>query len=150
MSKKLEALEKIINNVVLDENNDYREIEKSYNLIKQALKRLEAIDNAKPSKALKCLKEIHFFVNGSRIDGEKYEQKLQEINTIKQVIIKAQEQEKVLEIINGKNVDIRRFKFIWNSILTKEEKLKEYNSAQREQDKISQEEFELLKRWKEC
>ena len=38
------------------------------------IKYLEALDNAEPSEAIKCLKEIHFFVNGSRIDGEKYEE----------------------------------------------------------------------------
>ena len=66
-------------------------------------------------------------------------------NTIKQALIKAQEQEKVLNIIKNKDVDMFNLKIalLQNSVDV-------YNSSipiEYEGNKLTQEEFELLKRW---
>jgi len=69
--------------------------------IEEALEELEQIKETKPSEAMKCLHTIAF--NLSFIIGVNFEN---EIETIKQALLKAQEQEKVLNVIKGK--------IIWN------------------------------------
>ena len=92
MSKEyLEALERLYKCNVDDYTLGYQR--RDYKLLQETLQRLEAIDNANPSEALECLKEIHSFIVSSRINGEKFEQKLQELATINQALLKAQEQD---------------------------------------------------------
>lgn len=178
MSKELEAFNKIKDfgpvGYTLEEYNEL------VGIIEQALKRLEAIDNAKPSEALECLKEIHFFINRSRIDGDKYEQKLQELNTIKQALLKLdfledamdlpttcfssfknrnndeitvmrkevyekyQEQEKMLDIIKKKLLFDDKNLGIFNIC----DLYKRYY-ARATRNILTEEEFDLLKRWLE-
>jgi len=60
-----------------------------YELVKEALQRLESIDNANPSEALKCLERIKaYFLNKTK------EIDFQDLRDIEQALIKAQEQEK--------------------------------------------------------
>ena len=110
MTKELENLntlkDMLIGNGVNDTINDY--VDKLIEPIKQ---RLEAIDNAKPSEALKCLesmKDTDIYIN--RNVEPLFEFYKEELNTIKQALIQAQEQEKVLSIIKEKEVDIHLLK----------------------------------------
>lgn len=97
------------------------------------------INNSNPSEALKCLKKI-CDVSKNDMDiniGWIFEH---EIDTIKQALLKAQEQEKVLEIIKKKNVDILLIKNKGN--------VNQYNEyIEDENDRLTQEEFDLVKRY---
>lgn len=114
MSKERQALEKLFD-ILLYSNNKI-EAQKYYDAIKQALKRLEAIDNANPSEALECLDRIgdielshtETCCNETKddeyietlvevIDGILKDKYKKEYNTIKQALLKAQEQKKYLK-----------------------------------------------------
>lgn len=93
MSKDLEALERI--ETFLKENCKHYKQDIGY--IKQALQRLESIDNAKPSEALSMLLEIkqqrlNFY--GKLLYNDKIF-----FETLEPTLLKAQEQEKVLKCI---------------------------------------------------
>ena len=116
------------------------EANEAVGIIEKALQRLEAIDNANSSEALYCLKTIK---------GEQQKYSLpydEEIKIIKQALTKAQEQEKVLKILFEKDVDI------WNIKL-----YDDYEDYCKGKEKyllrkdlwLTQEEFDLLKRWVE-
>ena len=149
MSKELEALHTIAFNTQINGLNFGDELR----IIEQALQRLEAIDNANPSEALRELSiirhlEIGFDKNGNplnvgMVDG---------FETIKQALLKAQEQEKenaelkkVLSIIKEKDVNI------WYlTVSTKVKNYKDYNSFlmnDKNKRQLTQEEFDLLKRY---
>ncbi len=141
-----------------------------YDTIKRALTELQAIKESNPSEALECLERVSEL---QYIDH--WESREKEIKTIENALLKAQEQdfnnknivipffnelidlfetndidemldkikeqEKVLEIIKNKDVDmysLRRCKTV-----------EEYNSkfAIDEYQELTQEEFDLLKRW---
>lgn len=72
------------------------EVMEAYETIKQALQRLEAIENANHSEALNDLKLLHelaYGVNGWKID------EIVQSSYIKQTLIKSQEQEKENELL---------------------------------------------------
>ena len=108
MSKELEALNKI--------QHDFgqlkgQELVNCYETIFKGLKRLEAIDNASPSEALEELEKIknrYDMLEIKYVFGNPEEKPipLLNFNTIKQALLKAQEQEKVLKIIKKKKVNI--------------------------------------------
>lgn len=125
MSKELETLKKV-------KYNSSPEIVKAFDIIEKALQRLEAIENAKPSEAIEWL-ETKCYVESPQ--DEKFEECC---STIKQALIKAQEQEKVLEIIKEKKVDVFRFKELDFNI---------FNQLQKscKLPELTQEEFDLLK-----
>lgn len=104
------------------------------------LKELQAIKNANPSEALEDLKELHKLAYD--IDVWKIEDIVQSLH-IKQALQKAQEQEKILNIIKEKNVDM----YMLNDLGTFEEYnewvLKKYGTYYQ----LTQEEFDTLKRW---
>ena len=123
MSKELEALLEIHHVVcvlqneinqkeqLLGSNTTFdvlEQINKDVELLKKALERLESIDNANPSEALECLKRID--KEYSTITDEDF---IICYTTIKQVLLKAQEQEKekLLELeqalIQGENNRIK-------------------------------------------
>ena len=145
MSKELDELEKIKNRYDnLEIRLTYWYIKRTnppsldFNIIKQALQRLESIDNANPSEALECLEENELVLLRK------------DYNLLHQALIKAQEQEKVLEIIKEKNVDIIRIRHL----IFKSQKnpkywdLRYYNEFRViDDEKLTQEEFELLKRY---
>ena len=124
--------------------------QKYFDVIEPALQRLEAIDNAKPSEALECLADIAraTAVLYQRAEGKDecdYLEKMKEIGTstefqiIKQALLKAQEQENVIRILFEKNVRIYWIKS-YNCV-------KSYNNGLPKKEQLTQEEFELLKRW---
>lgn len=147
MSKELEALERLYKCNDDDYTLGYQQHD--YKLLHQALQRLESIDNAKPSKALEGLENLG--TNGIEY-REPFElgftksmpfKSTREFKIIKQALIKAQEQEKVLEIIIEKGVDVATFNTYQTVI--------EYNWSIRfekhKRKELTQEEFELLMEW---
>ena len=150
MSKEyLEALESFY--WILSEKSKYKyinsELEK-YEIVKKALQRLESIDNSNPSEALECLVEIGktlMFTDEETLESKSLKEVMPNYYaTIEQALLKAQEQEKVFEIIKEKNVDIR-----W--ISENNPSREEYNTYIWTQgycfDTLDEEEFELLKRY---
>jgi len=121
MSKELECLERYHNLDVLKENENGLVLEdkEEYNTLKQALTRLESIDNAKPSEALKYIEDLRiendtlialkdttgYDIDNQRIYVGRLKDKEKEINTIKQALIKAQEIEKELKELKVKYAD---------------------------------------------
>ena len=92
----------------------------------------KAIDNTNPNEALECLAKIK---DTFGCDMVYYHSN--SIDTIKQALIKAQEQEKVLKIIFEKGIDIG-----W---LRQCKTVEEYN-YHCEAKHLTQEEFDTLKR----
>ena len=142
MSKELEALSYLYNDLRLMKCLDIVEeakIKSAYECLQQALQRLEAIDNANPSEALECLKRYH---NSDVLKEDKYGLVLDdktEYNTIKQALIKLQKQEKALDIIKKKDVDISYLKNECHFELCL------YNKYLIETKQLTQEEFELIR-----
>ena len=107
------------------------QINEALDTIKQSLLELNQIKETEPSEALKCvdvLKEddcITTLVQGKALE------------TIRQYILKAQEQEKVLKIIKEKSVLI--------ACLIDANTLEDYNCQVMSWNKLYQEEFDLLK-----
>lgn len=123
--------------------------------LEKALQRLEAIDNSNPGEALKTLEILDKTISPLLEPIlAKYEDDLSDTITsnyfaLKQNLIKAQENEKVVRLIFEKNVDI---------LAIKESKtLEEYNRNAWEVEhygrykgyrlQLTEEEFILLKRW---
>ena len=147
MSKYLEAL-KCFKDIEERCKNDYEQCivgynyEKELSTIKEALNRLEAIDNAKPSEALKCLEEmcndktIHDYILYNCLD--------EDFTYIRQALIKAQKQEKVLNIIIDREVSVQSFR---------RKNYKDYedycyrSNIYENSTPLTQEEFILLKEW---
>jgi len=112
---------------------------------------LESIDNAKPSEALKCVDDINadLVALPKHIEGcdDIFDDYLEDIsiktNSIKQALLKAQEQEKVLNIIKEKNVDIKLLKksTSWLDYYTR------VKHKTGETTELTDNEYDLLKRW---
>jgi len=156
MSKELEALHTIAFNTQINGLNFGDELR----IIEQALQRLEAIDNAKPSEALECWNYIKAIIpEWARKKDEKHPDILE---PIKQVLLKAQEQEKVIKIVFEKPLSLLTLKlfkkydkdrvleldyqFFVDGYKTITEDLDEDMKEQI----ASEEEFELFKEWLEC
>ena len=130
-----------------------------FNYIKASLNRLKAIDNANPSEAL----EVLSFMSGYMIptaNGNKFLKDFcdKEFSTIKQALLKAQEQEKenaeykkVLEIIVKKKIDVNNFQT--SLMVMSNFTYRYYINNSRDYhtcimfELLTQEEFELIKRW---
>ena len=98
MSKELEALEKIKNSFGCD--LAYYSLNIEYEIVKQALERLEAIDNANPNEALECLEEVYDKIRLSQYLGVVESAKLNtNYNTIKQALTKKSKKEQAWEIL---------------------------------------------------
>ena len=132
MSKKyLEAFKRLN-----EDDSDYalKQATKDIETVGQALQRLESIDNANPSEALNITKATEKYTG---ID----------LSIVKQALLKAQEQEKVLEIIKKKQVDMKLF---FNALFREQQykinPLEFYNgSVGYKRLWLTQEEFDLLK-----
>lgn len=110
MSKELEALKRMeyfVNEEMgiktFNQSGWHIEGTDDYQLVKEGLERLEAIDNANPSEALMFIQEL---LNISEMEKHfinlaNYETRLNLVKT-KQALIKKQEQEKVLNILKSK------------------------------------------------
>ena len=129
------------------------------NDVKKRIKELyQSIDNADPSEALEELKELHELAYGN----EKTSWKIDEIRMsshIKQALLKAQEQEKVLEILKSKKyIPLEQInpKF-WDNEEDYDETVdyefylwlceEECEYVVKEEQKLTREEFELVKRY---
>ena len=173
MSKEyLEAFNRIKNLLVcVDYEKDIVKsvneiVPKSCDKVEQALERLESIDNADYSDALVYIEDLRiendaliavkdttgYDADTQRIYVGRLKDKEKEINTIKQYILKAQEQEKentelkrVLEIIKEKPTQSRvAIAYLVTSINPTYE---DYCLIVKEKDLLSKEEFDLLMRY---
>ena len=118
-----------------------KEINSFRNRLKQVLDYLKAMDNSNPSEALECLEEMAKY----RIEYSEYLMPIKDINeykTIKQALLKAQKQEKALEIIKKKAVNVNT---LISSIIGAIEPLEFYNEKVSTNLKLTKQEFELLK-----
>ena len=100
MSKVLESLERL----AMPDELHIKECKKlgiglteDYDVVEQALKRLESIDNANPSEALECLEKVSDYLNNVYDYKEIIEEVRKDIATIKQALTKAQEPKKYLK-----------------------------------------------------
>ena len=98
------------------------------------------------SKELRALERMEYIL---KVNCHHYKQ---DVGYIREALIKAQEQEKVLEIIKEKNVDILALKDCIERELMGNIKsaLEYYNENYYTLDdglKLTEEEFDLLKRW---
>ena len=127
-------------------------------LLIEAVKRLEAIDNANPSEALSRIEDCFYEDPYADRKDVSYED---DIATIKQALLKAQEQEEVLEILKIKKyIPFDRINpRFWNDKETYNETCnyefylwlceEECEYVVKEEQKLTEEEFDLLKRWLE-
>ena len=107
MTKELEAFENIVK--VYGDTNSLEGTYNDFLTIKKALQRLEAIDNSEPSEALKIVETLaDDGLLNKEIGAISYNQiwLKNQIEILKQALLKSQEQEKVLEIIKEKKVNI--------------------------------------------
>ena len=105
--------------------------------VQLAIDKFKQIDNTNPSEALENLESIALW--SSDYDDVGCYNFEKEYNIIKQVLLKAQEQDQVLEIIKKKNVMAFLLKVC--------KSIDEYNFHTSEKDELTQEEFDLLKRY---
>lgn len=138
VSKELEALEKGIiefeKDLEDDCNNEW--LKRVVAGMKKCYQRLEAIDNANPSEAMKCFFRLGHNHREEYINGRHKE----DYSIIEQYILKAQEQEKVLKIMFTKIVSIFQLSCCKN--------VNEYNDLKfNDNEKLTKEEFELLRRY---
>lgn len=138
MTKELEAFENIMK--VYGDTNSLEGTYNDFLSIKKALQRLEAIDNANPSEALECFENMQHRI-ASNISTIEYA-------TIKQALIKAQEQEKVLKVIKEKALPKQERDLIKQSENYEQYLIKlSWWSYKTYLTPKTEEEFELLKRY---
>lgn len=106
----IQALDDLLGVVAFLPKESFARALKYFYIIEQALQRLEAIDNTKPNKALEELENYLFnewkqnHVNigcDYKLEAE-LDKQLNNLKHIKQVLIKAQEQENILNLIKAK------------------------------------------------
>lgn len=97
MSKVLESLERL----AMPDELHIKECKKlgiglteDYDVVEQALKRLESIDNADPSEAMKCLNRMLGYAS---LDENDFEEVSDDYDAIKQTLLKAQEPKHYLQ-----------------------------------------------------
>ena len=130
MSKELEPIEAL--DKLLDGYSRGMAGRSYYDIVREALERLEAIENENPIEALKCLEDLYCEPVDYRSND-----KANDYETIKQALLKAEKELKALEIIKEKLVDV--FK-LYNC-----KTVEEYNQAQYRDCMLTEEEFNLLK-----
>ena len=103
MNKELEEVWTTIyhynDELIHDMGSEYVEnpLKEELDIVNNALLRLKEIDNANPSEALKCLEKIsNSYTFQDKTIGFCYEE---ELDSIKQYILKSQENEKLLQVI---------------------------------------------------
>lgn len=166
MSKELEALYRLATRNS-GNHRSIEEVDKDFKIIEKALKDYEAIKNAEPTKALECLeiicvcarvtglykKEDEDVVKQALIKYQEQDFNYKNIvipffdeladllgtNDIDEMLDKIKEQEKALEIISKKNVDML--------LIKKYDNVSDYNSAVwlSGREKLTEEQFKLLK-----
>ena len=176
-SKELEALERGIiefeKNLEDDPNNEW--LKRTIAGMKKCYQRLEAIENAEPSEAFECLRQIGVIETYHRDDGTLLKDSIMfkpEYDTIKYSLIKAQEDEEEnkrlwndITTISKQYTDLmleyQEQKRVLEIIFEKqvdvcelkicidvyEDSLYQYNKRTIERFRLTQEEFELLKEY---
>ena len=115
-----------------------------YELVKEGLQRLVVIDNSNSNEALEIIRKCE----SSNYLNTWYPKFVEDLKTIENYILKSQEQEKVLKIMFEKQVDMFNLE-----VAIDNDSLELYNNSIPEKFKnsrLTQEEFKLIKRWKEC
>lgn len=141
MSKEyVQALDDLFGLVVFQKSltkEQYARVQEYNDIIEQALHRLEAIDNADPSEAMECLQQLAEMADKCWVSCDVHKWK----TTIKQALLKSQEQEKVLKIIIDKEVNLGMLKIC--------KTVEQYNAGCKifGRNELTEEEFELLKRY---
>lgn len=95
----LEALKFIFDEALFSEfkNETHTKVRECHSVVYEALKRLEAIDNSNPSEAMECSLKLYKMVESAgNGKGFSLNAAWEYHNTIKQALLKAQEQEKVI------------------------------------------------------
>lgn len=139
MSKEyLEAFERMIEHLDLEDEYSYKQLFEDEEIIKKALQRLESIDNSKSSEALEFLETIKTITELEPL-----------LERTKQVLLKAKEWKKVLKIVFKKQVDINEIKILLVNLKHCDdiERCKRYNASRKVGYKLKQEEFNLLKEY---
>ena len=140
MSKELEALHRIANAKNHFKYDTLELVDKDFQIVQQGLLRLEAIDNDDLNEALESLDKVNNYLNDVYDYKEIKEEVRKDINYIKQKLIKAKKQEKVIGIIINKNVEM------W--LLKDSVNLEQYNNRIHSGcGKLTPEEFDTLKRY---
>ena len=136
MDKSLEALKRMKeNSYYVDDKN----LKEDFSILEQALLELKQIKEAEPSEAMESLERID--KEYATIENEDFKICF---NTIKQTLLKAQEQEKILSIILKKRIDLESFysTFIKDNLSYKYYE-KYYGTYGLE--KLTKEEYDILK-----
>ena len=125
-----------------EDDSDYalKQATKDIEIVENALQRLEAIDNAKPSEVLEILDDLKNGLVNKETGMIMFNQVWfkNQIYTIKQYFLKAQGQEKALKIIFEKYVDL--------NLLDCDDEVEEYNRHFGKDRQLTHQEFALLKR----
>lgn len=142
MSKELEAFRDILGILSAVSGCEVDMDSERIKLVNQALQRLEAIDNANPSEALEMFRSVELTLKENRFLN-KGSWLIDSLNIIQQALIKAQENEKVLEVIKEKGVDIATFN-TYQSVIGYNWSIRFEKHKRKE---LTQEEFDALKRF---
>lgn len=159
MSKDLEALDYLTRGMFPQFDTP------QYKVVKQALQRLESIDNAKPSEALELLKEtkrryFNFEYGHTQQYIDHWKNLIKTLDIIEQALLKSQEQEKEIDRLETKCLNILADNIKLESILKviKEKNVMvyalkvsktvdDYNDLVSTNEQLTEEEFDLLKRY---
>ena len=151
MSKELEAFMDILGILSAVTGCDVDADSEHIKIVKQALQRLESIDNAEPSEALKTLEVLNKIISpllepvlaeykddlGDKITANYF--------ALKQSLLKAEKELKALEIIKKKSVWVGRLKSLFRKYNNNLDVLRFYNANMWVDYQITKEEFNLLK-----
>lgn len=127
------------NNAKKMNKNDILGFDLTFVYLDKALKRLESIDNTEPSEALEGLQHIKKYYVPEPCSSTTYDY----LETIKQALLKAQEQEKVIDLIK----ELKRLGDNINDILEYDTYEDYINSKWDWSYELTEEEFDLLKRY---
>jgi len=173
MSKGLEVLKTYLDKRIKDiknylEVNERSEDEEGFTPSEELqicylAKRMLAVDNANPSEALKCVDKLEQVIEEITISNADLRNTLKasvSLAIIKQSLLKAQEQEKVLDVIKNKRVNVANLIDWFNNSrnTSYEGYLSDYyqegwfihfkdNDGVDIMYQLTQEEFDTLKRW---
>ena len=108
MSKELDAFSRITLHTDFDNDGSYdiEKFEDDCKGVEEALQKLYDIKKSKKSRAMRCLKRVWNDINGHN----DFRQDFKDLTIIENYILKAQEQEKVFDIIIKKNVSVWGFR----------------------------------------
>ena len=108
MSKEyMQALDDLFGLVAFLPRGSFERAQKYFDILEPALQRLEAIDNSKSDKALRCLDCLQNTIDKYLIGPlNDYVNLFDYITSIKNYILKAQEQEKEIDRLENKCLDV--------------------------------------------